>query len=366
MKKRLTVLLLALVMVISSAVGVMAAPTDFVNTETGISYSLLQAASSKSIILKLASSPSAYRVLDSNGSAYSLKEVLDLIATGLTYDQALVEANPVEEVELELKVVEVSAITKTYVDVKFDAVTEAMEDVTIEVVDNNGEAVEVKAVDLVAGETTATFTFTKALTEDPEGVWNVGGVIVDLDLAANLKAVYTASTQVKLLEGLNKLELTDVKAENITHYQTELTKVKDSSKDTYVAEADFTKVNAQAVVTAGNKAALEAADETAIVKAVNEAKTQVALLEALASFERINADWIVDYDTALGTAETEIKLIQGKIDVVNAGKVNPKVAALSLDAAGASIVKKDLNDAKALVTDYQNQMVQVKMQKLKY
>lgn len=230
-----------------------------------------------------------------------------------------------------------------------------MEDATIEVLDNEGNVVEVKAVNLVAGETTATFTFTKALTEDPEGVWNVGGVEVDLDLAANLKAVYTASTQVKLLEGLNKLGLTDVKAENIAHYELELAKVKDSTKDTYIAEADFTLEDAQAVVTEGNKAALESADETAIVKAVNDAKTQVALLEALASFERVNAEWIADYDVAVGGAvvNTTVKNIQVAIDGVNAGKVNPKVVALNLDAATASIVKKDLNEAKTLVTSYQ-------------
>lgn len=230
-----------------------------------------------------------------------------------------------------------------------------MEDVTIEVIDNNGDVVEVKPVNLVKGETVATFTFTKALTEDPEGVWTIAGVKVDLDLAANLKAVYEAADQVKLLEGLNKLGLTDVKGENIAFYEAELAKITDSSKDTYVELEKFTKEVAQKVVTDGNAEALKAVDEEAIVKAVNEAKTQVALLEALAPFERVNADWIADYEGVLGTAETSIKGIQTKIDGANALRVNPKVTALDLDnqAAGASIVKKDLNEAKVLVTNYQ-------------
>jgi putative cell wall-binding protein len=255
----------------------------------------------------------------------------------------------------EITVKSVSAITKTYVDVTFEAVADAMEGVTIEVKDNTGAVVEVKPVNLVKGETVATFTFTKALTEDPEGVWNVAGVKVDLDLKANLAAVYNATTQVKLLEGLNKLALTDVKADNIAFYEAELAKVTDSTKDTYVELEKFTKEVAQKVVTDGNAEALKAVDEEAIVKAVNEAKTQVALLEALAPFERVNADWIADYDGVLGTAETSIKGIQTKIDGANALRVNPKVTALDLDnqAAGASIVKKDLNEAKALVTAYQ-------------
>lgn len=254
-----------------------------------------------------------------------------------------------------LKVVEVSAITDKYVEVTFEAVAEAMEDVTIEVIDNNGNVVEVKPVNLVKGETVATFTFTKSLTEDPEGVWTVAGVKVDLDLAANLKAVYEAADQVKLLEGLNKLGLTDVKGENIAFYEAELAKITDSSKDTYVALDDFTVEVAQKVVTDGNTAALEAVDEEAVVKAVNEAKTQVALLEALAPFERVNADWIATYETDLVARNfTTMKQIQTIIDdTTNAGKVNPKVTALNLDAANASIVKKDLNEAKVLVTNYQ-------------
>lgn len=229
-----------------------------------------------------------------------------------------------------------------------------MEGVTIEVKDNTGAVVEVKPVNLVKGETVATFTFTKALTEDPEGVWNVAGITVDLDLEANLKAVYNYTNQVTLLEGLNKLGLTDVKADNIAFYEAELAKITDSTKDTYVALEDFTVEVAQKVVTDGNAEALKAVDEEAVVKAVNEAKTQVALLEALAPFERVNADWIADYESDLGAvasrAYTTMKQIQTIIDdTTNATKLAAEISA-TIDT---SVVKKDLNEAKALISAYQ-------------
>jgi hypothetical protein len=121
----------------------------------------------------------------------------------------------------------------------------------------------------------------------------------------------------------------------------------------------------QKVVTDGNKAALEATDEEAIVKAVNEAKTQVALLEALKPFERVNADWIAAYETAIfgttsvpvpETSRDTIKKIQGLVNGVNTNEVNTLTAPLSLNSTGltgtASIDKDKLNKAKAAVEAY--------------
>ena len=258
------------------------------------------------------------------------------------------------EVVAELKVVSVSAITKTAVDVKLEALKEAKAGATIEVRDNKGNLVEVKPVDLVKGETVASFTFERALTVDPEGVWTVGGVKVDLDLQKNLKSVYNYTNQIKLLEGLNKLGLSNVNADNIVQYQNAIDKLKNiADKDNYVSEENFTKAVAQKVVNDGNKAAAEVKDEKAIVKAVNEATNQVALLNALSTFERVNPEWIAAYDAAIGTTETSIKGIQTKIDNTNKSNVDTKVTALNLDATTASVVKKDLDEAKALVSAYQ-------------
>lgn len=46
------------------------------------------------------------------------------------------------------------------------------------------------------------------------------------------------------------------------------------------------------------------------------------------------------------TEETSIKGIQTKIDNVNKSNVDTKVNALNLDVANASVVKKDLDEAK--------------------
>jgi putative cell wall-binding protein len=134
-----------------------------------------------------------YVIKDADGNVL---EAIDTYVAGtytITYSAVDATGNAAESLvitvnveEAALKVTEISAITKTYVDVTFEAVADAMEDVTIEVIDNNGDVVEVKPVNLVKGETVATFTFTKALTEDPEGVWTIAGVKVDLDLASTL------------------------------------------------------------------------------------------------------------------------------------------------------------------------------------
>ena len=230
-----------------------------------------------------------------------------------------------------------------------------MTGVTIEVKDDKGAVVEVKPVDLVKGETVASFTFTKTLTEDPTGVWTVAGIKVDLDLKENLENVYSNVNQVELLAALNKLGLTNVNSDNIAFYSNAITKLKNSlDEENYIALEDFTKADAQAAVAEGNKAALEAGDVKTQVKAVNDATNQVALLKALAPFERVNADWITDYDTALvarnyGENATGFKNIQTIINNTNASKLASEVSG----AINTSIVKKDLNDAKTLISAYQ-------------
>lgn len=281
-----------------------------------------------------------------------------------TVNKVAAEAFVIEAVaKAELKVESVSVITKTGVDVAITATTEALTGVTIEVKDNEGNVVEVKPVDLVKGETVASFKFEKALTVDPTGVWTVGGIKVDLDLKGKLEDVYNAADQVKLLASLNALELTDVNADNIAFYQTELGKLKDTTKDSYVAIEDFTKEVAQAVVTEGNKLAAEAGNEATVVKAVNDAKTEVALLAALETFERVNAEWIAAYKTTIdGTLDAgkdTAKEIQALVDTVNDNQLNkiPEagtsiVGKLNL-STNPSIIKEDLEKAKSLVTAYQ-------------
>lgn len=244
----------------------------------------------------------------------------------------------VEEAGIEVE--SVSAISTTDVDVTIEALEEDTDDVTIEVLDNNGEVVEVKPITIAAGDTTASFDFVKEV-EKQEGVWTIGGVQYDFDLLANLSAVYNAKDEVKLLSALNEIGLDNVKAENITEYDEALSKLKNE-----VDEKDFTKEVAQKLVNDVNKELLTAEEEAAVVKSVNEAKMQVALLNALrdGGFERVNADWISSYDSKITDEEDSIDGIQTKVNEVN----NTKLPTVNAEEVNS----KTLNNAKDLIGTY--------------
>lgn len=188
--------------------------------------------------------------------------------------------------------------------------------------------------------------------EKQEGVWNVAGITVDFDLQAKLAKVYNAADQVKLLAAIKELGLTDVVDANIASYSTALTKVKETTSVT-----EFTKVVAQKVITDGNKAATESTDATAAVKAVNDAKDQVALLAALqnSNFKRVNPEWISEYQTKLAgisvaTNKDEVKEIQAAvIDAANDDKIGTNASPVVL-TTGVDVAK--LTEAKNLVTTY--------------
>lgn len=255
-----------------------------------------------------------------------------------------------EEPGEELKVVSVSAINKTGVDVKFEALAKALDNATIAVMDDKGAAVKVQPVNLVKGETEATFKFETALTVDPKGVWTVAGIKMDMDLTAKLKAVYDAENQVELLDALKKLELADLKDANIKYYQEQLIELKKT-----VAEEAFTKEQAQELVTKGNEKAVNGANEETVVKAVKEAKDEVTMLEALKPLPRVNPKWISAYYDAIKAAnETDkdtVKEIQQLIDEVN--KMIVADAAVLLDLDGQpSLKKEDLAKTKTLIEQY--------------
>lgn len=160
-----------------------------------------------------------------------------------------------------------------------------------------------------------------------------------------------------MLAALNKLGLTDVNADNIAHYANAITKLQDSTKEeTYIALEDFTKADAQAAVVAGNEAAAKAGDAASTVKAVREAKTQVALLSALAPFERVNSDWITQYEnginlltlTAANDNEAGFKSIQTAINTANNTAINSADGALT----GANRTKAKLQELVSLTNAY--------------
>ena len=226
------------------------------------------------------------------------------------YKAANVDVDPVVE--------GVNAITRTNVSFTIPATAEAVEGFTVKVKDNNGKVVEVNPVNLVKGETEVTLTFKTTLSADPTGVWTVGGAQFDLDAIKNYEDIVAAasnSNEVATLAALKKAGLTNIKDGNITAYVTAI-----NASTTKEKLADI-----QVIVDKINETSVTAEEAAAAVKAVNEATNQVQLLAALQNkaFVRVNADWIVDYNTSITTAKTNpantdtVAEIQALIDAKN-------------------------------------------------
>ncbi|WP_198508006.1 S-layer homology domain-containing protein [Bacillus sp. FJAT-42315] len=88
------------------------------------------------------------------------------------------------DTEAPLKVEEVKAINETSVTVTFPELEKDFAGATVEVKNPAGETVAVKAQDLKAGATEATFEFETALKDVAEGVWTVNGVEFNVDVTA--------------------------------------------------------------------------------------------------------------------------------------------------------------------------------------
>lgn len=264
----------------------------------------------------------------------------------------------------ELKVVSVSAINNTGVDVVFkEGPEEDLDDVTIEVLDNKGNVVEVEPITVAAGETEATFKFVKAIEGDMEGVWTIGGVKYDFDLKANLEAFINADNQIKLNKVLADLGIENVKVENMPDYEAKKAKfIAKLAED----KEELTVEAIQAWVDKVNADAISAEEEAVIVKAVVDAKkanNQIALLKALQNdaFVRVNADWIADYDgelvlnaddsKTLIDEESSVKVIQGAINKVNETKLKKATGINGIVDRDVLLKEKALQEKYATPTD---------------
>ncbi|WP_102348559.1 S-layer homology domain-containing protein [Bacillus sp. Marseille-P3661] len=238
----------------------------------------------------------------------------------------------------------VTAVTTKGVDVVFPKVEEAREDVTITVLDPNGNEVAVKPVNLEIGDTEISFTFEKELDEVANGMWVVGGVEFDTAAVAAVKEVNEASNQVELYEALSSSYFNNVKSDNIVKYQEALNAADEDEKNS-VAKI-------QAIINDVNQDIVSLSDKEDAVKAVKDAGTnQLELLAALHNFDRVNADWIVEYQAALpaldGEVEATYELLQNMIDTVNETEVDAAIT-----AAVAGLDAEDVEDAIELVEDF--------------
>lgn len=270
-------------------------------------------------------------------------------------NEVVAEATIIVE-EVTLRVLMVSAITATFVEVEFAALAEDMEAVTIEVKDGEGNVVEVVAQDLLAGATSAQFDFSTAVAAaDLDGVWTVAGVeysFTELALVEYIVTEATADNQVALYNLLIEAGIENVDADKIGTYAADIVTANGVSALVWAEDV-------QAVIDETNEDAVEAAEEAAVVKAVADATNQIQLLAALeANFERVNADWIADYAaenvtvTGGGTpamlaltatnyfgkaAGADITGIQAAINAANTTKITAADAAASTSAEQAAV-----------------------------
>lgn len=136
--RKLTVIMLALLMVLSSATMAMAAPFDLIKADGSETHSFIDFIDSPSIFDEVANNMTEYLIEDSNGQLFRVSEVQDSLDAGAeTLADAVVDLTPVE-INEELTVESVSAIND--VEVEFGTPVEELElPETVEVTLSNEE-----------------------------------------------------------------------------------------------------------------------------------------------------------------------------------------------------------------------------------
>lgn len=219
--------------------------------------------------------------------------------------------------------------------------------------DGKGNVVETKPMLLSEGTTEADFEFVTPFPADHEftGVWDVNGKKVDFDAANKLAAIdkaVKANNQINLQKALDAADIKYADELRIGDYLTALDE--DALKSLDAVQEAITQVDE-------NEAT--ATDKGTAVKAVEDAKTQAQLLNALKdNFDRVNPDWIVSYASSgkgdllnfkqnSDSAEVAFGKIQDKINTQNLNEVTPKV-----EAANMSLDSKKVAEARDLVTKW--------------
>lgn len=192
----------------------------------------------------------------------------------------------------DINVTSVANITKTTIEVNFEALAEDMKDVTLTVVDNAGNTHEVKGLVLDQGAKNAAFAFKTALEELPTGEWTVNGVKYDAQEVRTVEAVKKAvkeSKQIDLMKALNTKYFKDVIADNAPKYMSALkdAEIEDVASIQKVIEEANQNVDKDTLI----KPVLEAADKD------NQAEVLSGLKAA--ATDKVNAEWIVEYTNAI-------------------------------------------------------------------
>lgn len=240
-------------------------------------------------------------------------------------------------VEEFLNITSIDTLNENGVTITFTEIPVAWENATIEVIDNEGNVVEVDSVDLVEGETLATFDFATQLADAPEGVWTINGVEYDLDFLELLSDVNNSGSDLELYQALQEIGSKNLVVANADEYFAEF-----GSRT-----ADFTSFEEiQEFLDEVNLEVLENGNTEEIIEAIEEALVagnSVQLLAALESFDRVNPDYVGLYDTAIDNGATlneveftTLNQIQDAID-----EQNLLIAEAAVNAAELSNADRD-------------------------
>lgn len=209
-------------------------------------------------------------------------------------------------------------VKRGYVEVTFKALAKELTDVNLEVLDNKGNVVEVESVKLIdQGETTAKFYFTNMLSSAPEGTWTVNGLAINLDEVNFVNKVKDAKTVEDLYGLLSKSKYITGVVEKENNKKAYYNLIKEKSKDIN------TIADIQAIIEEVNKNVQDQSKIENLVKVANEGTlTQFKNAINGLGFERVNSEWMEDYQSKIGKLTTnEFTTVQNEINVTNKDKI---------------------------------------------
>ena len=199
-------------------------------------------------------------------------------------------------------------------------------------------------MNLVINETEAQFKFATPLAVDPTGVWTVAGIKYDADVAALLKDINEAGTELALYNALTAAGIENLVVENSPAYNA-ADKPAEGFKTLAEVQAFVDKVNAEQ--TSDTEKATQV---DALAKALSATTpSDVVILNALAPWAQVNQEFLATYKTDLAAMNTssgpdktitdEFKNVQTVIDNANVTEVTTLVGTAETNAKRADYNK---------------------------
>lgn len=145
--KKIAVMILAIIMVLSMTTMAFAAPYDFTHkTDETKAYTFLDVASTSTVLLDVVSNQSSYLIEGNEGEQYELDAVMALADTGMTFAEAFDELDPYEEPVDFTALDEAKAAAEELVEEEYTAETWAELDAALALSEETQEEVDAKVV----------------------------------------------------------------------------------------------------------------------------------------------------------------------------------------------------------------------------